>query len=103
MFDMYSLADTGSLLKIPPWRSEERDRDRLKFGNMRQRHTLLHQIDRTQWPVLFQIVKLHELFPNSNLSLSLSSHTTNTNWGGLGCGRSKFPEKVESQKSEERK
>ena len=30
---------------------------------MTQRHTLLHQIDRTQWPVLFQIVKLHELLP----------------------------------------
>ena len=35
------------------------ERDRLEFGNLRKRHTLLHQIDRTQWPVLFQILILH--------------------------------------------
>ena len=41
------------------------ERDRLEFGNMRQRHTLLHQIDRTPWPVLFQILKLHEKLPST--------------------------------------
>ena len=34
------------------------ERDRLEFGNLRQRHTLLHQIDQTQWPVLFQLLPL---------------------------------------------
>ena len=41
------------------------ERDRLEFGNLRKRHTLLHQIDRTQWPVLFQILKLHEKLPST--------------------------------------
>ncbi len=35
------------------------ERDRLEFGNLRRRHTLLHQLDRTQWPVLFTILQLH--------------------------------------------
>ena len=38
------------------------ERDRLEFGNLRKRHTLLHQIDRTQWPVLFQILILQNIY-----------------------------------------
>ena len=30
------------------------ERDRLELGGLRRRHTLLRQIDRTQWSVLFQ-------------------------------------------------
>ena len=37
------------------------ERDRLEFRKMRQRHPLLHQIDRTQWQVLSVIVQLHSL------------------------------------------
>ena len=39
------------------------ERDRLEFGNLRRRHTLLHQLDRTQWPVLFTILQLHGSLP----------------------------------------
>ena len=35
------------------------ERDRLEFAHMRRRHTLRHQIHRTQWSVLFQILRLH--------------------------------------------
>ena len=41
------------------------ERDRLEFGNLRRRHTLLHQIDRTRWPVLFAILQLHGSLPFS--------------------------------------
>ena len=41
------------------------ERDRLEFGNLRKRRTLLRRIDRTQRPALFQIVKPHEKTPAS--------------------------------------
>ena len=39
------------------------ERDRLRFGGLRGRHSLLHQLDRSVWPVLFMILKLHGQLP----------------------------------------
>ena len=36
------------------------ERDRLEFGGLRKRHTLLHQLDRSTWPTLFMILRLHD-------------------------------------------
>ena len=31
------------------------ERDRLQFAGLRKRHSLLHQLDRSTWPVLFMV------------------------------------------------
>ena len=41
------------------------ERDRLQFGGLRRRRSLLHQLDRSTWPVLFNILQLHGRMPDA--------------------------------------
>ena len=40
------------------------ERQRIEYGNLKSRHPLLHQIDRSQWPVLFAIARLQGTLPD---------------------------------------
>ena len=45
------------------------ERDRLQFANLRKRHTLLHQIDRTQRPVLLALLLSTYLYYDAHTRL----------------------------------
>ena len=49
------------------------ERDRLEFGGLRKRRALLHQLDRSVWPVLFVILQLHGKIP-SRCSFEVPKH-----------------------------
>ena len=41
------------------------ERDRLRFAGLRKRHSLLHQLDRSTWPVLFMVLQLRGKLPET--------------------------------------
>ena len=48
----FSLLNSNNVTRL------RQERDRLQFAGLRKRHTLLHQLDRSTWPVLFAVLKL---------------------------------------------
>jgi len=54
----FNTLNSGNVFKL------RQERDRLEFGGLRKRHTLLHQLDRSTWPVLFMILQLHGHSPD---------------------------------------
>ena len=48
----FSLLNSNNVARL------RQERDRLQFAGLRKRHTLLHQLDRSTWPVLFAVLRL---------------------------------------------
>ena len=48
----FSMLNSSNVTKL------RQERDRLQFAGLRKRHTLLHQLDRSTWPVLFAVLRL---------------------------------------------
>ena len=61
--------------KLNPYTVETlmQERQRLEYGSLRNRYSLLHQIDRSQWTALFAITQLHGVTP-LEWSHDLSEH-----------------------------
>ena len=54
----FDTLDSSNVTKL------RQERDRLEFGGLRKRHTLLHQLDRSVWPALFVILQLRGKIPS---------------------------------------
>ena len=53
----FSVLNSNNVAKL------RQERDRLQFAGLRKRHTLLHQLDRSIWPVLFAVLRLQGHLP----------------------------------------